>query len=178
MDKSLYRALYFSVLIISVGFGIMELMDQQTARAALWLSCGALILIGMSLYRKKKENHARKSDRMQKSLLTEEQIERMLQGKTDSIQPETGHISLYENENVYWMDYARQDHYDGKEGILFLTDERIVFDNPDFSFSHPVHLINAKKTRNGFELVIRNRNMKFVSPSSEAFLAVFREIHG
>ncbi len=156
----------------------MELMDHQIARAALWLSCGSLILIGMSLYRKKKENPAKKTDNMQKSLLTEEQTEKMLQGKTEPIQPAAGHIWLHENENICWMDHARQDHYDGKEGILYLTDERIVFDNPDFAFSHPIHLVNAKKTRSGFELVIRNRNMKFISPSSEAFLAVFREIHG
>ncbi|MEY8379792.1 hypothetical protein [Ileibacterium valens] len=181
MEKSTYKTLYWSVVIITVGFAVMEFMDENAARASLWLAIGSVVLIGMSLWdkkRKQKQNQSKESSQTSAltSILTEDQKKDMKKGELIPLQIDQKFLKP--KEILYWADQARQDHYDGKEGLLLLSDQNIAFENPDFSFRHPVHLVKVKETKNGIELEIRGRKMKFVTASNTEFLEVWKQLRG
>lgn len=175
MDKSLYRTLYLSTLIISVGFAVMEFMDNAPGRAALWLSGGCAVLVLLSMYRKKKNPQEKSaSSKPLESVLPPEAAKKIHQGELPDLH--TDLLMLEPQEKLVWMDQARQDHYEGKQGMLLLSDRRIIFQNPEFSFDHPIHLITLTKTRNGVELKIRQHKMKFVTASTPELIEVYHLI--
>lgn len=152
----------------------MELLDQRISQGALWLASGALILTLLhGLYGKKKSKEKPKA---LESILEEEDILSIEQKRP--LSQKKLNRPLKPGEKIYWMDETRQDHYEGKQALMILTDSRLIFTHPEFSFAHPIEDMTLIPTKTGFEISIRNNRMKFSSASDPLLFEAWKTLKG
>lgn len=167
--KKEWKYIYYCLLIFCGGFAVLEYMDGSPKRATMWmLGLAVTVLVWTFLNQKPRQPQS-----ALQSLLSEEQQQALAQGKELHFHPEG--IRLRSNENCLWYDNAALDYYDGKKGTMYLSNERLFFIAPDFSFTHPLHTLELKQTRNGVEIEVYKKKMRFVTASTPLLLKVWKE---
>lgn len=169
--KSTTQYVYWTFLVICGGFAVLEFFQGSVQNAALWL---LVLAAGMMLYsyltqKKKSAQHP-----PMESVLEPETQAALARG--DRIAFDPAGIRLRSAETCLWYDHAAQDHYDGKQGTMYLTDERLLFVADGFSFTHPLKTLQIQPTRRGIELNVLGKKMRFVTASTSLLLQVWEAL--
>lgn len=171
MKKNL-RYVYWSLLILCGGFAVLEYFEGNRMNAALWLAGFALIMILWSLLFRtpEKKDLSRQLD----SLLEPETRKAMDEGHF--LNKKVDGVHWHTDEKVLWYDNAANDYYDGKKGVMYLSNQRILFLSKDFTFSHPIDRIELKPTKHGIELKINKHSMRFLTASTPELLLAWDQL--
>lgn len=164
MNKTVWITLY----VLTGGFGILELFTGQPKNAGFWFLLLAVCMAARALLEKKKGS----ADRIPAaSVLDARTAKALLQDRLVPCTPQG--LVLRTGETCYLQVPASLDFYDVPQGLLTLTDQRVLFVSETSRFISDWDQAALHRTKRGFEMQAGKRKMPFVSPETDAVLKVY-----
>lgn len=168
MNQSLKKTCLLSLMVICGGFAILCFLEKESS----WLFwvlgfCGAL-MVYLLLFHPKKD--LQKPEEKMQSVLSPKAQEALALGQIPRKEDLASNFPLQAGEKLLWADQMRTDYYQSKPHLVYLTNQRIVCFEPDFSFSHPIGPLTIRFSPSKITLQKGKKNMmSFLVASPEAF---------
>lgn len=168
MNQSLKKTCLLSLLVVCGGFAILCFLEKESSWLFWTLGFCGILMVYLVCFHPKKDLE-KKEEKMQ-STLSQKAQEALAKGQIPNKEDLASGFLLQPKERLLWADYMRTDYYHSKPHFVYLTNQRLVCFDPDFSFSHPIQSLTIRFSQDKIILQKNKKNiMSFLVASAPAF---------